>query len=528
MLLRSLAILSTLLVSASTCFSQGKSQSLQGKVSFITSNNVYVKFTDTKNISIGDTLKLSIGNRLSPCMIVKNKSSMSCVAIPVNGCALKVGDMITYQPLASSTDKVIVNVPDEKLDNKPAKADGQGRSDKIMGSISAAGYSVLSSTRGNNTKAMYRVSFSAPRINNSKFSVETYMNYRQTFLSTDTGSNHPKDVFNIYNLAVQFDASPTLTFVLGRKINPKVSSIGAIDGLQAEKSFGNFYTGIIAGFRPDIFDYKFNTDLLQYGAYIGLKSDTKGFYSHTTLGAMEQNNSGNVDRRYTYFQHSSTIAQKLNIFSSFELDLYNQVTADSVGKPRLTNLYVLVGYRISRMVDFSISYNSRKQIVYYETLKTDIERMLDDDIARQGIRFTMNFRPANYIGIGGSYSKRFQSNDLNKSDNLNGYLSFSKIPWIDGRIYTNYNRNTSSYMETNIYSVRYSRSIIKMRLDGDIYYRMVNYNYFASETSTDQQYYGASLSYRIAKKLVFNVMGEMAATQEEDIYRVNARITKSF
>ena len=521
-------ILFILLVSASASFGQVNSQSQQGKVSFITSGNVYVKFADTKNISVGDTLRILAGNRLNPCLIVTNKSSISCVATPVNGCAIKVGDQITYQPRASSTE-ILANAPDKKnAESKPVKVEDQQRSNKVMGSISAAGYSVLSSTRGNDTKAMYRLSFIAPRINNSKFSVETYMNYRQSFLSTDSGSYRPKDVFNIYNLAVQFDASPTLTFVLGRKINPKVASIGAIDGLQAEKSFGNFYTGIIAGFRPDISDYNFNSNLMQYGAYVGLKSQTKGFYSHTTLGAMEQNNSGNVDRRYTYFQHSSTIAQKLNVFSSFELDLYNQVTADSVGKPRLTNLYILVGYRISRMVDFSLSYNSRKQIVYYETLKTDIERMLDDDIARQGIRFTVNFRPANYIGIGGSYSKRFQSNDLNKSDNLNGYVSFSKIPWIDGRIYANYNRNTSNYMQTNIYSVRYSRPIIKMKLDGDIYYRLVNYNYFDSETKTDQQYYGASISYRIAKKLVFNVMGEMAATQEEDIYRVNARITKNF
>jgi hypothetical protein len=527
MILRSLSILSILLVSATICFSQGRSQSLQGKVSFITSGNVYVKFADTKNISVGDTLRISVDNRLSPCLIVSNKSSISCVATPVNGCAVKVGDQITYQPRVSSTE-ITANGPDKNAETKPVKVEDQRRSDKIMGSISAAGYSVLSSTRGNDTKAMYRLSFIAPRINNSKFSVESYLNYRQSFLSTDSGNYRPKDVFNVYNLAVQFDASPTLTFVLGRKINPKVSSIGAIDGLQAEKSFGNFYTGIIAGFRPDISDYNFNPDLMQYGAYVGLKSQTKGFYSHTTLGAMEQNNSGNVDRRYTYFQHSSTIAQKLNIFSSFELDLYNQVTADSVGKPRLTNLYILVGYRISRMVDFSLSYNSRKQIVYYETLKTDIERMLDDDIARQGIRATVNIRPANYIGIGGSYSKRFQSNDLNKSDNLNGYVSFSKIPWIGGRIYANYNRNTSNYMQTNIYSVRYSRPIIKMKLDGDVYYRLVNYNYFDSETKTDQQYYGATLSYRIAKKLVFNVMGEMAATQEEDIYRVNARITKSF
>jgi len=285
---------------------------------------------------------------------------------------------------------------------------------------------------------------------------------------------------------------------------------------------------VLGGFRPDIIDYSFNPDLLQYGGYIGLKSDAKGFYSTTTVGLMEQGNKGNTDRRYAYFQHSSTISQNLNIFGSFELDLYNQVTADSVGDPRLTNLFVSATYRISRKVDFGLSYSSRKKILYYETLKTEIERLLDDDVARQGFRANVNFRPVNTVGLGLSYSKRFQANDLNSSDNINGYASWSEIPAVGGRLYVNYNRNTSNYMETNIWSFRHSRSLVRTKLDGDIYYRMVDYNYLASETVTKQKYYGASLSYQIAKKLLLHVLGELAATSEEDNYRVYARLTKSF
>ena len=100
-----------------------------------------------------------------------------------------------------------------------------------------------------------------------------------------------------------------------------------------------------------------------------------------------------VDRRYTYFQHSSTIGQKLTIFSSFELDLYNKVNADSMGPIRLTNLYVSLGYQIAKWIDLNVSYDSRKQIIYYETLKTEIERILDNDEARQGIRYRLNLRP---------------------------------------------------------------------------------------------------------------------------------------
>jgi hypothetical protein len=519
-------ILSIAVIAALPGFAQEKAKPLQGKVSYVTSVNVYVRFDNTEAIAVGDTLNSLKNNKPTPCLVVKNKSTISCVAVAINGCTFEVGDLVTYEPGPTPITAIVPIEPGKQA--QPDKSDSHSSSRKVRGGISAASYSTLSKTHGNDTKTMYRLSLTAPRINGSRFSIETYMNYRQTFLRSDSGRVHPSDVFNIYNLAVQYDATPTMSFVLGRKINPKVSSIGAIDGLQAEKYFGNFYVGLLAGFRPDIIDYKFNADLLQYGGYVGLRSSGNAVYSTTTLGFIEQTNSGEVDRRYAYFQHSSTINQKVNVFSSFELDLYNQVNADSSGNPRLTNLYIIVSYRISRKVDLSLSYNSRKKILYYETLKTEIERLLDDDIARQGIRATLNFRPSKTLSIGASYNKRFQSNDLNKSDNINGYFSLSKIPAIGGRFYVNYNKNNTSYAVTDILSFRHARQLIKTKLDGNIYFRMVNYYYVDSEERIKQQYYGISLSYQIAKRLVFDVLGEYAATTEQDNYRINARITKTF
>jgi len=513
---------------ASICFSQNESITLQGSVSFLTSNNVYVKFQDTKNIAIGDTLYISRNGKLSHCLVVKNKSSMSCAGIVVNGCQVKIGDQIIHK---TSSNIVEINVVDGQNSNTAARAEKlekpRQQLEKIRGSISAASYSSMSSIRDDSHRTMYRLSLTAPRINNSKFSFDTYMNYRQTFISTDSGTHKGKDAFNIYDLAIRYDANSTMSFVLGRKINSKVSSIGAIDGLQAEKSFGNFYAGILAGFRPDIIDYTFNADLFQYGGYIGVKTDNK-VYSLTTLGFLEQRNNGAIDRRYTYFQHSSTIGEKLNLFSSFEFDLYNEVDGKSVRSPGLTNLFVSAGYRVTRNVDIQVSYDSRKRTFYYETLKTEIERMLDDDIARQGIRIQVNVRPYKYVNVGISYSRRFQYNDLNKSDNINGYFSLSNLPGIGGRLFINYNRNTSNYMQSNIFSFRHSRSLIKLKMDASVYFRMANYTYLAQEIKNDQQYYGAELSYNITRKMVCGILGELATTSNEENYRINARIMKRF
>jgi hypothetical protein len=333
----------------------------------------------------------------------------------------------------------------------------------------------------------------------------------------------------VYDLNLRYDFDPTFSIVAGRKINPKISSVGAIDGLQIEKSFGKNYVGAISGFRPDMYDYSFNADLFEYGAYIGRTSENENFYAQTTLGFMEQQNKGETDRRYLYFQHSSTVLSKLNLFSSLELDL-NHTLNDSTDVPlRLTNLYASARYRFNRNLDLSVSYDSRKRILYYETFQTDIEKLLDEDLARQGLRLNMNVRPVNYLQTGISYSRRFQSDDQNKSDNLYGYVSFSKIPLVGGALSFNYNMNTSNYMKSNIFSTRYSRSIVKNKVDADFYYRLADFDYFNSFIPPlRQSYYGTSLSYNITRELLFSIFGEYSSSTQEDNFRINTRIVKRF
>ena len=70
-------ILASLLLSVIGLKGQRQASPLEGTVSFITSKNVYVKFDRTDQIEIGDTLQLAATD--SPCLLVSNKSSSSCV-----------------------------------------------------------------------------------------------------------------------------------------------------------------------------------------------------------------------------------------------------------------------------------------------------------------------------------------------------------------------------------------------------------------------------------------------------------------
>ena len=211
------------------------------------------------------------------------------------------------------------------------------------------------------------------------------------------------------------------------------------------------------------------------------------------------------------------------------MDLYNKTDSISKNSIDLTNLYVSAKYKFSSKFNLMLSYDSRKKIIYYETYKTEIERLLDDNEARQGVRLRLNIRPARFIFTGFSYSQRFQSSTQNKSDNINGYITFSKIPTIGGRLSINYNKNSSNYLESNVISIRHSRNLIVNKLSADFYFRTVNYEYVSSATSIKQNYYGANLSYNFTKGLRFNVFGELSVDPKSDNdFRLNMALIKRF
>jgi len=513
-------------------FGQANDEIITGKVSFITSKNVYVKFDTTEKCNIGDTLKFL--NQITPCLLVKNKSSNSLVCTIINESIVKKGDQVYFKYSATNKKLNIVANNEElssktKQDSVKVKSKKSYNTSQIKGRVSVASYSALSNIRDDRNSIMSTIALDAYHINNSKFSFESYLNYRKNFIASDIDYTRETSFFNVYDLSLKYDMNPTFSISLGRKINPKMSSIGAIDGLQAEKYFGKNYIGAIAGFRPDFYDYSFNADLFEYGAYIGRLTDSKNFDSQTTLGFIEQRNSGEIDRKYAYLQHSSTVMSKLNIFASAEVDLYNKVN-DSINSDfRLTNLYVSARYRFNRKFDVMLSFDSRKRILYYETFQTEIEKILDDDIARQGLRMRINIRPLKYLQTGFSYSKRFQSDNQNKSDNIYGYITLSKIPVVGGRLSLDYNMNTSNYLKSNIFSIRHSRSIIENKLNADFYYRFANYDYFNSFTPTNKQsYYGANLSLYINRTLMLSVFGEFSTSSLEDNYRINTKLVKRF
>lgn len=514
-------------------FSQ--SEEMTGKVSYVSSQNVYVKYVSTENIEIGDTLYVQKNAELIPALIVDKKSSTSCVCVPLNKLELKKEDEILFFP------KEEVSIPvEEKLKTEapietsetvpttviPVEAEQEELyKQKIKGRISAASYSNMSEY-GERHRMRYGFSFRGNNLKNSRFSFENNIIFRHTIGEWSEVEENLANALKVYALSGRYDFDKSSNITLGRKINPRLSSMGAIDGIQYEKGIGQFIFGAIAGTRPDFSDYGFNPNLIQAGAFITHVSDKK--HEQTTIAFAEQHNGGPVDRRFVYLQHSSAPIKNLNLFGSMEMDIYQNVNGEAKNEPRLTNLFVSARYRFSRKFSLNFSYDNRRNIIFYESFKSYIENIIDQE-TRQGMRAGLSVRPIKYVTLGANASWRFQKSDMNLSKNLNSYLNISRIPFINARMSLRANFLETNFLNSKIFAVRMSKDIIKGKLSSDVYFRMVDYQYKTSDYSVEQKVVGANVNIRLAKKLSLYLYGEKTFDNlNRKLTRINSKIIRRF
>lgn len=530
-------IICFLLVLPLWVLAQQDTSHVQGTASYVSSQNVYVKFQTTAKIDKGDTLFVTRNHGLIPALIVKDKSSTSCICGVLLPEKIKVGDAflaIVAFDKKSETDKadqksdeitaidstitpspVVVTPQEDQMDSKLLQ--------KWRGRISAASYS---NQYGEETthRMRYSLTFNGQHIRNSRFSTDNYLTFRHTIGEWNAVQENLADALKVYSLSVSYQLDEHSIASFGRKINYRISSMGAIDGLQVEKGWGAFQLGAIAGSRPDFADYGLNLQLFQAGGYLGhtYRKDDKS--TETTLAFVEQRNLSFTDRRFIYFQHSNTWWKDFSFFGSTELDLYQRINDTITNRPSLTNMLINLRYRLSKKISLNVAYDNRKNIIYYESYRSYIDQLIDDE-TRQGLRAGMNYRISKRFTCGLNASWRFQKSDANLSRNLNAYVNISRIPVIGASASLSANWLQTHYLDSKIYGLRVNKEIIKGKLNSELYFRMVDYQYKSYEFAVRQQIAGADLTWNITPKLSFYVYYEGTFDRENsDLTRINMKI----
>ena len=211
-----------------------------------------------------------------------------------------------------------------------------------------------------------------------------------------------------------------------------------------------------------------------------------------------------------------------------EVDLYQNINSEAKTTASLTNMYLSLRQKISKKTSLSVSYDNRKNIIYYESYKSYIDQLIDDE-TRQGLRFNLNYRPVKLVTWGVNASWRFQKSDMNLSKNGNSYLNISRIPWLKMSASITANFLQTHYLNSKMFGLRMSKDLLPGKLSSDAYVRMVDYRYTTSELSVQQKIVGLNLSWNLTRKLALYLYYEGTFDKKSDTFhRVNTKLVQRF
>ena len=338
------------------------------------------------------------------------------------------------------------------------------------------------------------------------------------------------DVFSalkIYNLAVRYDFNKSTSLSVGRRINPRISSMGAIDGVQFEKSIKNFSLGILAGSRPDYQNYGFNFSLFQYGGYITLSTGKNGKISQSSVAFIEQTNNFKTDRRFLYLQHSNTLIKNLYFLGTVELDLFKLENDVPKSTLDLTGTYLSLSYRLTKKLSLSGSYDARKNVMYYETYKTYVDMMLENEL-RQGFRLGGNLKVAKNMLIGLQSGYRFLKSDPHPSRNLYGYFTYTQVPGLNISATISGTYIESSFVNSKIAGLNILKDFTGGKVQTGIGYHLVDNSLPENQNDVIQHIGEVNLYWQFYKKFSLSVNYEGTFESSNTYNRLYLQIRSRF
>jgi hypothetical protein len=500
-------LLLSLLAAISTLYGQKTGEVREGKVTFVSSQNVYVQFATTEGIFEKDTLWMVVNGKETPAVIVNFISSKSVAGNKIGEIKIEKEMILkVYPSVVVKKEDVVIEEPVTPVITEQPKVLPNNRKPvekkNYRGRFSVQSSSDISNISGSpgNQRWRYGLSFNADKINGSNFSFSTYNSF--SYLTRDWG-REDHDLgrkLKIYELkgAYAFDSLSFLNF--GRFVYRKISNIGAVDGLLYEQSLGKKWSGgLFAGSRPNMLDYGYNFKLFQFGVYAA-QSDTLGTgLMENSIGFVNQTNDFKTDRRFIYLQHTSNPVTSLSFFASSEIDLYKLEAGEGKTSPDLTNLFLSTRYAFSREYNINLSYDVRKNVIYYETYRSFIDSVLFNETL-QGLRIGFNTTAVKNLSISLRTGFRNMGNDARSSSDYGLSLYYSNVPYIAGYISANVGYLKSVYVEGLNFGLGYSRNITES-LYSTVGYRNINYEFSRGDSKLSQNIISFDLNYTVNKVL---------------------------
>lgn len=412
------------------------------QVGYLSAENVYLNSGSADSLAVGDTLEIRHGEQaIAQVEIVfVSEHSASCRIIRADS-AIAVGDSaVVIRHLAQTesaqtvipamdSSRTVATSSDEKKTAPLTLATPMAR---ISGSVAVSQYYLNDAGPANYDfkQPGMRLNIRAGQLWGADLAFNLRLSSYYYQRARSFGGNVPQNDWRhrVYQASLGYGSSQSpLSFEMGRIVSNKISGIGYIDGLLAQKGFlPRMKLGLFVGVQPQWQYSSFQTSLQKYGTYLNYQSgDYATRLYESTLALAGEYHGGTVSREFIYLQNRAALGNAWNIFQSAELDINRDWRKQKSGQSlTLTNLYASVRGRLAPVVTAGLSFDGRKNYWSYDL--RNLADSLFDDALRRGLRADISLGlPARinlFSGVG--YNKRggdsrtaySYSAGINKSD----------------------------------------------------------------------------------------------------------------
>jgi len=279
----------------------------QGKVTYLTADQVYCDIGTSQGISVGDTLQLFRRSEIIGDMVITHSAKNSSVTSPLVPIGtIQIGDRVQFEKTAKINLAQPIE-PEMVVQKEPEK---QKMIIKHSGNISLR-TTIQSLPDGVSDKTgigTLQYGLSVPSMRHFKVGV-----YGR--------SNLQDQQFTLYQARASFGSkNKEPYFQLGRVFASELSGIGATDGLLATVPIiKNIILGGLGGFQPNPESYQFNSDIKKIGLFSKIKFPSQHFTG--SIAFVGQYAGSGIDREYIYSKLSYNPINQLSfkLYQTFDL-----------------------------------------------------------------------------------------------------------------------------------------------------------------------------------------------------------------
>jgi hypothetical protein len=303
-----------------------------------------------------------------------------------------------------------------------------------------------------------------------------------------------------------------MSIEFGRLIPRGMSGIGYIDGLMVKRNLAeDFSIGIFGGAQPEWQYGKPQTKLQKYGLFVsgGLsRNDTR---LESTVALAAEYHYRTVSREFIHLRN--LIRNKgFSFYQSADLDINRSWRGDRTKESlALTNFYVSARQRFGR-ITAGVSYDTRKRYRDYDT--RTVADSLFDDLARRGLKATMNLKAPAGINVGTSYGMRTREGESHTSNSYSLRVSKGNFTRLGIRLdfqLTGFSNRYSDGLKLSYGGSRYFRNGHRLSIGYGVY----RYMYKSIEESRSSRWFEGGLSFRLSRTLIFS--GDFKRSVGDDI-----------